>query len=165
MTGALVVGALGIVSARADFPGDCLAYQHQHQLTSGNDVAQYNNDDQCVDALGGDDLVILNLGGGSNLVWGDGGNDRLQGSISGDTLKGGAGSDTLYGLGGADTLVGGGDTDTFYDGVNPSGNGDAIYGTSGSGDTLYHCTGTGSHSNSDYIDSSVDNVFNSPNYC
>jgi len=156
------------VSAQADFPDDCFAYQHQHVLTSGDDVAQYNNDDQCVDALGGDDLVILNLGGGSNLVFGDGGEDQLQGSISGDTLHGNDQNDTIYGYAGADTLTGNDGLDQLYDGPNPSGNGDDITGGSGV-DTLFHCTGTGSHSNADHIDTTgpdqVENVFNSSQWC
>jgi Ca2+-binding RTX toxin-like protein len=164
---ALSIGALSWAGvAHADWPGDCWTFQHQHELTSGDDTVAYQNADQCVDALGGDDIVSFSSG--DNTVWGDAGGDRLVGASGEDIIHGNGGNDTLQGWGDADTITGNDGNDTLFDGSNPAGVGDTITGGAGT-DFLYHCTGPGSNSDDDHIDRNgpdqVEYVDNGAAYC
>jgi Ca2+-binding RTX toxin-like protein len=57
--------------------------------------------------------VIVDLGGGNNVLSGQNGTDTLDGGAGNDTLDGGGGNDVLIGGTGNDRMTGGGNSDTF----------------------------------------------------
>ena len=57
--------------------------------------------------------VIVDLGGGNNVLSGQNGTDTLDGGAGNDTLDGGGGNDILIGGAGNDRMTGGGNGDTF----------------------------------------------------
>lgn len=87
-----------------------------------------------VNALGGDDVVLLNQDKyGSQrvtqpaLIDGGDGNDYLAAGWGNSTLKGGAGNDSLYGGAGKDSVSGGDGNDLLYGGAGV----DLLYGDAG----------------------------------
>jgi Ca2+-binding RTX toxin-like protein len=57
--------------------------------------------------------VMVDLGGGNNVLSGLNGTDTLDGGAGNDTLDGGSGNDVLIGGAGNDRMTGGGNSDIF----------------------------------------------------
>ena len=100
---------------------------------AANTVSQIN-----VSCEGGNDLVVMSKGDGTNAVAvptnvsGGNGNDTLKGGSNDDTLGGGPGNDLLVGNDGDDSLVGGLGSDNIQGG---NGN-DVMVGDTSSTDTV-----------------------------
>ena len=69
--------------------------------TENDDILEYGDEDNNIDALGGDD--IINIGGGNDTLLGNDGNDTLYAEEGDDFISGDAGTDILYGADGDDT--------------------------------------------------------------
>ena len=82
--------------------------------TPGNDNLTYDNDDNTINALAGNDTI--RAGGGDDNVLGSGGADRLFGQNGNDTLNGGASNDRLIGGNNRDSLIGGNGNDVLNGG-------------------------------------------------
>lgn len=79
--------------------------------TGGNDtITCTGNNDVMVDALGGDDLLIIDVAG---TRFGNAGNATLSGSGGNDVFMVNSGTFIGFGAGSTGTLSGGNDTDTF----------------------------------------------------
>jgi Ca2+-binding RTX toxin-like protein len=72
--------------------------------TAADNNLFYNNTNETIEALAGDDIVRAR--GGDDSVWGNEGNDTLRGNRGNDILWGGTGDDKLIGGDGNDTLIG-----------------------------------------------------------
>lgn len=117
-----------------------------------------------IEALGGDDTVLVDSsvkvplvldggagndllvgGAGNDVLLGGAGDDDLQGAGGNDLLEGGSGHDSLYGGLGDDVLYGLGDDDDLSGGDGADyldgGAGDDLYGGGGGGDILFGGTG------------------------
>lgn len=84
-------------------------------LTNGRDSQGFNDASQNIQALGGNDSLVLR--GGSDIATGGSGNDSLFGGAGSDELTGGTGFDRLYGGANSDVLIGGTDADLLYGGT------------------------------------------------
>jgi len=82
--------------------------------SSGDDVICGDDDNNTINALGGEDVV--RAGGGNDTVNGGPGNDELYGEAGNDTLTGGEDEDLLDGGAGDDTLIGSEGRDDFKGG-------------------------------------------------
>jgi len=84
--------------------------------TEGDDIfnAGGGNNNDIVDALGGDDTLFGN--NGDDILNGGAGDDEIHGGNHSDTLLGGTGDDVLYGDNHDDILVSGGGNDVMYGG-------------------------------------------------
>ncbi|WP_299723395.1 calcium-binding protein [uncultured Tateyamaria sp.] len=125
--------------------------------TDVRDVLATGDDDDLVQALGGDDSVTT--GGGSDTIFGGDGDDYLNSGADADSVEGGQGSDSLRGWGGNDTLIGGDGNDDLQgwngaDSLVGSAGDDRLLGGDGN-DVLVDGLG------SDYIDAGVgdDTIF------
>jgi Ca2+-binding RTX toxin-like protein len=89
--------------------------------------------------------VMIDLGGGNNVMSGLNGTDTIDGGAGNDTLDGGGGNDVLIGGAGFDRMTGGGGGDTF---VFTAGFGNDVI-------TDFDANGTGTLANQDLIDIST----------
>ena len=71
--------------------------------TEQNDTLEYGDENNRIDALGGDD--IIHIGGGDDVLYGNDGDDQLYGEEGNDVISGDKGVDTLYGAEGDDTYL------------------------------------------------------------
>lgn len=154
--GLILFGASFAIAGHA---GSCRTGQEVIHLTYNNDNESYGAQEQCVDALDGNDTV--DLGNGDDDAQGGKDTDVLIGGGGSDHLQGQTGHDLLVGDAGGDILEGGGNDDDLYDGPNgPSG--DLIIGGDGH-DILFHCH-DGNQEN-DTVFSIEDHDHNGDEYC
>lgn len=94
--------------------------------TDGGDLLAFGDEDDVIDALGGNDEVLA--GAGDDDVQGGAGDDTIFGQGGNDDLHGGTGEDNIFGSGGQDTLSG----DDGDDGLIASAGDDTVFGGAGS---------------------------------
>jgi len=122
-----------------------------------------------IQALGGNDVIIITTalplcavfgGAGNDKIAGGDGNETLNGNAGKDQIDGGLGNDKLNGNGGNDKLFGGAGGDRLYGGagndyLDGGSSGDKLYGQAGM-DTML---GQSGDDNLQAYDTEVDQVF------
>jgi Ca2+-binding RTX toxin-like protein len=122
--------------------------------TAGDDTLLGNDENNNIDALGGDDTVAGGLGddtllggdgddvlrgdansrdpqddqpGGNDIIFGGGGSDRIGGKAGNDQLLGDAGDDFIWGDAGDDNIMGGSGNDTLVGDNGSGGSGSDLF--------------------------------------
>ena len=113
--------------------GTTVSLDELQEGTEGHDTLVYDDNDNIVNALGGNDRVTtgngndtvdggsgndtINTKAGNDIVTGGEGDDIVYSGSGDDTVEGGSGDDTIYASSGDDTLKGGTGTDMLYGGA------------------------------------------------